>query len=160
MGDFVRLPSPHPNISPLVLNMPEKTWSYGFSCSESRLPPTPSALKPLIGKANESLVLTDHAQHTFTVSPHGLYWRSVPKLFVFSIWAADWDEKVRGIVYGQNTRQILEDCVHKESSHSHRTNTQHMSPWGAEQWVCYPEVCSWNAGCLATKSCFCPNTCF
>lgn len=86
------------NISTKVLNMPEKTCHFGFSYSESRLLPTSATLKPLTAKANDSQIWTDHAQHSFTVHPWGFTERSVSELSVFSIWAADWAEKVRGVL--------------------------------------------------------------
>lgn len=74
-------PSPTPNISPQVLNMPEKTCHYGFSCSESRLIPIPTTLKPLIRKANDSQILTDHTQYTFTASPPtGVLLKTCPRV--------------------------------------------------------------------------------
>lgn len=83
-------PPPTPNVSSQVLNKPKKTCECGFSCSASRLLPAPTTPKPLIWKASDSRILTDHAQQ-FHCEPPGFTERFAPQLsvFVFSIWAAD-----------------------------------------------------------------------
>lgn len=50
----------------------------------------------------------------------------------------------------------LEASIHREINHSHK-HSAHVRP-GVEQQVSYLEVSSWNGSCLATRSCFLPNS--
>ena len=89
----------------------------------------PSALRPLIGKANDSQVLRDHTQHSFTVSPggspEGLSQRCCISRLCYSLsWGGE------GHALWATHMPDLEASVHGEPGHPHKTNTQHMSRWG------------------------------
>lgn len=143
------------NNFPQVLNMPEKPCQYAFP-AESRLLFTPTTLKSLTGKANDSQILTDHAQQ-FQYKPTGALLKICPRAVCLFHLGCRLSWGGQRHVPGQGTCWTSEASVHRESSHP-RKNSAHVTCWGAEQRVCCLEVSSWNAGCLATRSCFSPTS--
>lgn len=140
---------------PQVLNMAAKSCHYAFpALSLDSSPPPPHERhwqeKPMTVTSWEIM------PNSFTASPQGLYWRSVPKRSVFSIWTADQAEEDRGTFQGRKHAGLQRPgCIEHLAI---LAKTQHMSRWGAEQRVRCLEVSSWNAGCLATRSCLSPTS--
>lgn len=134
------------NFFPQVINMSEKTGQY----TSPALSLDSSPLKSLTGKANDSQILADHAQQ-FYHKPTGALLKICPRAFcLFHLGCRlSWG--------GQDTCWTSEASVHRESSHPCK-NSAHVTRWGAEQRVCCLEVSSWNAGCLATRSCLSPTS--
>ena len=134
--------------------MSKKSQSYGFS-SLSLDASHPSALKPLIGKANDGQVLRDHAQQ-FHCEPQRLPWRPVPELLPFPSMLQP--ELRRGAcAVGSTPARLWGQCARGAWPSSQNKQSAHVTPGAAQRGSCL-EVFSWNAGCLATGSCFSPNS--
>ena len=117
----------------------------------------PSALRPLIGKANDSQVLRDRTQHSFTVSPRGSPEGLSQRCCISHLCnSLSWEGEGHAL-WAAHMPDLRGQCARGGWPSSQNKHSAQVT-LGAAQRVSCPEVSSWNAGCLATGSCFSPNS--